>query len=471
MQTIGDTHSYINKDTSRNRAEPRLKSGIISCMPKASTNFVCQQCGYISPSYLGRCPNCDAWNSFVETPLRPYGSRGQTAHKGMSQPALTINLNEIKSEAVKRNSTGIPELDQVLGGGIVPGMALLLAGEPGIGKSTLLLELAKNYPGKVVYVAGEESASQIKIRADRLGVKSTNIAVLEETDTDVIAETISSVNLSDSRTPILYIVDSIQTLASEDLTGTAGSVGQVREGAARLIAASKPKRIPLFIVGHVTKEGSIAGPKVLEHIVDTVLTIEGDRFAGLRLIRTSKNRFGPTDEVGIFEMTDKGLTAVQNPTKLFTEKADASLPGSALTITMEGTRPILAEIQALVTDTPIPSPRRVASGVDHNRLLTIVAILQKRLNIPLYKEDVYVSVAGGLRIDEPGADLAIALAIISSYRNKALPKNTVSIGELDLLGNLRPISGLERRVKEAKKLGFANLLSPQTLKSLSEVKF
>jgi len=360
-----------------------------------------------------------------------------------------VRLSEVKAAQTNRISTGISELDMVLGGGIVPGMAVLLSGEPGIGKSTLLLELASKTNGVVLYVAGEESASQIKIRADRLKIKTENLLVLEETDVDNI--------IVDEKVKLL-IVDSVQTLTTTDLSGTAGSVGQVRECAARLISKAKQAQVPLFLVGHVTKEGTVAGPKVLEHAVDTILNLEGEKFTSLRLLRTTKNRFGPTDEVGLFEMKDTGLVAT-TPTL----PENASQAGSCLTVTMEGTRPMVAEIQALVTETPIPNPRRVGSGVDHNRLLTIIAILQKKLTIPLYKDDIYVSVAGGLKISEPGVDLAIALAILSSYRNKPLPPNSLAIGELDLLGQVRKVNSQERRIKEARKLGFTKILSSLTL--------
>lgn len=367
---------------------------------------------------------------------------------------------EVKVEQTKRVSTGVGELDRVLGGGLVPGMAVLLAGEPGIGKSTLLLQLAEKINGAVLYVAGEESAAQIKIRAGRLGVKAENLLVLETSDVD-------GVILDKAR---LVIVDSIQTMTTGDLTGTAGSVGQVRECAARLIRETKALGTPLFIVGHVTKEGAIAGPKVLEHIVDTVLMVEGERYEGLRLIRTSKNRFGPTDEVGVFLMTDKGLVPTETD-KLFSIN-DGKNPGSCLTMAMEGTRPMLVEIQALVTATPLPSPRRVASGVDYNRLLTIVAILQKRLNLPLFRQDIYVSVAGGLKLSEPAVDLPIALSILSSFRNKPLLAKTLAIGELDLLGNVRPVNSLEKRIKEAKTRGFKNILAaPNSLHNLSTAVF
>lgn len=420
-------------------------------MAKVVTNFVCQQCGYISPSFLGRCPNCESWNSFVET-VEKADSRERTALRGTQ--AKLIKLSEVKTEATGRISTGILELDRVLGGGLVQGMAVLLAGEPGIGKSTLLLQLTEKIRGAVLYVAGEESASQIKIRASRLGVKVDNLLVLEETDVDAI--------LIDKAS--LVIVDSIQTMVTADLAGTAGTVGQVRECASRLIRAAKIVGIPIFLVGHVTKEGAIAGPKVLEHIVDTVLTVEGERYEGLRLIRASKNRFGPTDEVGVFLMTDRGLVPTETD-KLFSV-ADGKNPGACLTIAMEGTRPMLVEIQALVTSTPLPSPRRVATGVDFNRLQTIVAILQKRLNLPLFREDIYVNVAGGLKLSEPAVDLPIALAILSSFRNKPLPLKTLAIGELDLLGNIRLVNSLEKRIKEAKVRGFKNILSKITLSSI-----
>ena len=372
-----------------------------------------------------------------------------TKIKNSNQNAKIIKLSEIKATQTNRVSTGISELDLVLGGGLVPGMAVLLAGEPGIGKSTLLLQLAEKINGVVLYLAGEESASQIKIRAERLKIKTDNLLILETTDADEIKFQISNFKFQIN----LIIVDSIQTLTTADLSGTAGSVGQVRECAARLINLCKSKSIPLFLVGHVTKEGAIAGPKVLEHGVDTTLNLEGEKYPSLRLLRTTKNRFGPTDEVGLFEMRDAGL--VVTVPKLPETNIQT---GSCLTIIMEGTRPILAEIQGLVTNTPLPNPRRVASGINYNRLQTIIAILQKRFNIPLYKEDVYVSVVGGLKIEEPAADLAVALAILSSYKNKVLPAKTVAIGELDLLGNVRPVNSQERRIKEAKKLGFSKIL-------------
>jgi len=457
-------------------------------MSKFTSNYVCQQCGYVSPSFLGKCPNCDSWGSLVETVERSSKSSSNKVVKTTTKP---IKLSEIKGETLKRMQTSISELDLVLGGGIVPGMAVLLAGEPGIGKSTLLLELAKNFSShsgqspespkpeemleapsmtsSVLYVAGEESASQIKIRAERLGVKTENILILEQTDVDQITDLLRSDLVKGQTFFSLIIVDSIQTLTTDDLTGVAGSVGQVRECAADSLNATKSANLPLFLIGHVTKEGTIAGPKVLEHIVDTVLNIEGEKNSNLRLIRTSKNRFGPTDEVGLFEMKDSGLVPT-TPNLALPAEASAQA-GSCITVTMEGTRPMIVEIQALTTSTPLPAPRRVGNGVDYSRLQMIVAVLQKRLNLPLYKEDVFVNVSGGLKISEPAADLPVALAILSSFKNQPLPTKTLAIGELDLLGNIRPVNNLARRIKEAKKLGFKNILSSENVKSLANIKF
>ena len=454
-------------------------------MSRFSSVWICQQCSYQSPSYLGRCPNCQNWNSFVEEVIETGGKKkgvsGQNQVRNTKEAKL-LNLSEIKGESIERIPSGIGEFDRVLGGGIVPGLVALISGEPGIGKSTLLLQVADRITSKfgprdsnfVLYVSGEESASQIKIRAQRLGIKGENLDLLEETDVDRIInqigqiKQIKSISGAGGLTPLkLIIVDSVQTLTTQDLSGVAGSVGQIRECAARLVNATKPLGIPLILVGHVTKDGTIAGPKVLEHLVDAVIYIEGERFENLRLVHTVKNRFGPTDEVGVFTMTDSGLQPVLDPHELFVQNQKTPSSGSCLTVTMEGTRPIVVEIQALVTSTPIPNPRRVGAGVDHNRLLTIVAILQKRLNLALYKEDVYVSISGGLKISEPAVDLPIALAIISSYKNKPMQPGTLAIGELDLLGNVRRVNNLEKRIKEGKKMGFKNILTSETLSSLN----
>lgn len=405
----------------------------------------------------------------METVEQKTGSAGGKNNRSKNRKfgAKPVKLGEVEARSTVRTSTGNSEIDLVLGGGVVPGMAVLIAGEPGIGKSTLLLELADQFlktGGEVLYVAGEESAGQIKIRANRLGIKAPGLTLLEETDVDAIGEQITK------GTWKAVIVDSIQTMTTDDLTGSAGSVGQVRECAGRILAVTKSLGVPVFLVGHVTKDGTIAGPKVIEHAVDTILMVEGEKFTSLRLVRSVKNRFGPTDEVGILEMSDTGLASVTDYQELFTDSKKTGQAGSCFTITMEGTRPLLVEIQALVTTTPLPMPRRVASGINLNRLQMILAVLQKRLSLPLYKEDIYVAVSGGLTISEPAADLAVALAILSSYKEKPLEKKMVAFGELDLMGNVRKVNSEGKRVKEAKKLGFVAITSSETLRSLGNFK-
>lgn len=445
-------------------------------MAKSSTEYVCQQCGYKSPRWMGQCPNCNTWNSLVETVVSTGrgGSKGRERRTGVIGGA-PVRLSDVKKEEyAKRTSTGIAELDRVLGGGIVPGMVTLIAGEPGIGKSTLLLQIADglqttDYSNKkavdssqstVVYVAGEESATQIANRANRLGVKSTHILVIEETDIDSV---IGSIPQNTS----LVIVDSIQTMTTSDLTGTAGSVGQVRECAARLTSWAKRTHTPIFIVGHVTKEGTIAGPRVLEHTVDTVLWFEGERAEFLRVIRAVKNRFGATDEVGVFTMEEKGLTEVTNPASLFVG-ATTHISGSAVGVILEGSRPMLVEIQALVSPTKLAFPKRSASGVDARRLELIVAVLSRRVGIPLWDYDVFVNVTGGIRIVDPASDLAVALAIASAFRDKSLPKGAVSVGEVGLLGEIRDVLQRERRVKEARRLGYKIAISSKESRTVSE---
>lgn len=435
-------------------------------MAKQQTFFVCQQCGAKTPKWVGKCPECGAWNSMVETAV----SLESQKSKAKSLKAVTpLTLSQIKSFKKPRILTGIDEFDRVLGGGIVPGSVILVAGEPGIGKSTLLLELAAKTGG--LYVSGEESLQQIKIRAERLrvftkgesafGGKSENLFFLTETDVDAIVGAIKEQKL--------VIVDSIQTLYTEELSGMAGSVGQVRECANRLLKVAKSKDIPIFLIGHVTKEGTIAGPKVLEHLVDTVIYLEGERFGAARLLRVAKNRFGATDEVGVFEMTDKGMVAVSNPSKLFLAKGVGKVPGSAVAATLEGTRPLLVEIQALVVPTQLAIPRRVGQGVDYNRLQMIVAVLTKILRLPLGGFDIYVNVTGGLKIEEPAADLGIALAIYSSFKNIPLPPKTVCFGELGLLGEVREVGQMEKRKKEARRLGFTNIISSERFSSINQV--
>lgn len=389
-----------------------------------------------------------------------------------------VNLAHIEKENYQRLSTTINEFDRVLGGpaspdgsqggGIVKGSVVLVSGDPGVGKSTLLTQLAlntnlsnKSNLTSALYVAGEESAQQIKIRAERIK-KEASLAVLNEVDVDLICGVIAR------EKPALVIIDSIQTLETQDLTSASGSVGQVRESAHRLQRLAKELHVPIFLVGHVTKEGTIAGPKTLEHVVDVVLSLEGETNSNFRVLRATKNRFGPTDEVGVFEMEESGMREVDNPSELFlAQKVEA--PGSAVAVTMAGLRPLLVEIQALVTKSFLPAPRRVGLGVDNNRLQLLVAVLSKRLNLPLFDQDVFVNVTGGLKVTEPAADLAICLAIISSLKDKVIPKRVVFTGEVGLLGELRNIRSLDKRIKEAKKLGFTQVISPENTRSLAEV--
>ena len=388
------------------------------------SKFVCQQCGYESVGFLGKCPNCGEWNSLVEVVEESTKHKARGRNKSSGTPNIKpISLSSIPSKKTSRILTKIPELDRVLGGGLVSGQVVLIAGEPGIGKSTILLEVSEKLGKNVLYVCGEESASQIKVRAERLGIKKTGISLLEDTNADNVVETILSLdNLS------AVIVDSIQTMYTGDLSGMVGSVGQVRECAGRLLRVCKEKEIPLFLVGHVTKEGTVAGPAVLAHIVDTVLWFEGDKTLTLRLLRAVKNRFGPTDEVGIFEMQDKGLISVTDTEKLFLEKSKKQVPGSVVTSILQGTRPMLVEIQALVVPTKMAFPKRVAQGIDSRRLELLLAVLIRGCGLPLYDYDVIVNCAGGMKITEPGADLAIILAIVSAYYDKPVSGKVMALG-------------------------------------------
>lgn len=424
---------------------------------KLRTSYVCQQCGYETSSWYGKCPNCNEWNSMIETVKESQGS-GATVRVSSGKQSKPQKLSDVRHIEKNRLKSGFVEFDRVMGGGVVPGSVTLLAGDPGIGKSTLLLHVLAAVGG--LYVSGEESAEQVKLRAKRLGINGENISILAETNAEAITQ-----NLTDQK---LVIVDSIQTLSSSDLDGMAGSVGQIRRSAELLIAAAKSNGIPIIIIGHVTKEGAIAGPKVLEHMVDTVLYLEGERFANARILRTLKNRFGAIEEVGIFDMSDQGLKEVSNPSALFLQDRVKNVPGSVVTVILEGTRPMLVEIQALTVATQIAMPRRVGNGVDYNRLQLIIAILQKRLSLPLGGFDVFVNVSGGLKVAEPAVDLAIAMAIVSSFKNKSLDPKTVVFGELGLLGEVRRVIAEERRTKEAKRLGFSSSLSPSSAPSLTK---
>lgn len=424
-------------------------------MAKTSSVFVCQQCGYQSPSLLGRCPECGNWNTLVEQVTPNFSNKGNKKH--LSIPKI-IKLADIDRKSYERISTKINEFDRVLGSGVVLGSVVLVAGDPGIGKSTLLSHLAINIPG-TLYVAGEESPQQIRLRIERLNQKA-DLSFIAETDVDAIILGIKE------HKPKLVIIDSIQTLETTDLTAAPGSVSQVRESAHRLQKIAKQLHIPIFLVGHVTKEGTIAGPKTLEHLVDVVLSLEGDSNGNFRVLRANKNRFGPIDEVGIFEMDGAGLKEVKNPSEIFLEER-VEAPGSTITVLLTGLRPILVEIQALATKTNSPIPRRVGTGIDNNRLQLLVAVLQKRLRLPLWDQDIFVNVAGGIKITEPAADLAICAAIISSFKDKSLSKNAVFIGEVGLLGEVRNVRNLEKRINEAKKLGFEKVFSSKNLANLN----
>jgi DNA repair protein RadA/Sms len=432
---------------------------------KSSSRYICQSCGYAQVGWAGKCPECGTWGSLVET---FEGTPAEKRKAGGASAAITVKISSIKSAATKRISTHITELDRVLGGGLVPGQVILIAGEPGIGKSTLLLQLSdKLSSGKdysVLYVCGEESVNQVKVRADRLGIVKANIDLLEETDTDRVVNTIYS--MADSLQGI--IVDSIQTMTTADLSGMAGSVGQVRECAFRLLKAAKEKNIPLFLVGHVTKEGTVAGPAVLAHIVDTVLWFEGDKTLTTRMLRAVKNRFGPTDEVGIFQMVDRGLDPVENIEKIFLEENQKAVSGSVITSIMQGTRPLLVEIQALVVPTKLAIPRRTAQGIDSRRLELLLAVLARRCGVPLYDNDVFVNVAGGLKVVEPSSDLAICLAVASSFYDKPVSRKVVAVGEVGLLGEVREVVAEEKRLKEARRLGFTSPVASKNFKFVKD---
>lgn len=424
-------------------------------MVRVKTAFVCQNCGYVSSQWLGKCPECQSWNSLVET-ISETASRSTKAN---GQPAKVESLSHLSKQEFKRIPTGLAEFDRVLGGGVVPGSVVLLAGDPGIGKSTLLLQLLAKTGG--LYIAGEESADQIKMRADRLKLAAAKIILIAETDVDAATATILATK------PTLVVADSIQTLYTSDLSSSAGAVGQIREAAARLIRVAKESGVSIFLIGHVTKEGMVAGPKVLEHLVDTVLYLEGDDQHLFRILRSTKNRFGPTDEIGVFEMGDQGMAEVTDPSTAFlSERIEA--PGSVVVPTLEGTRPVLVEIQALTTSSGVGIPRRTALGIDHHRLSLLTAVLQRRAGIQLQSQDVYVNVAGGIRITEPAIDLAVCLAIASSSLGRPLKPGLTAVGEVGLLGELRQVRSLDKRVREAKARGFKLMITPTKIRTLRQ---
>ena len=429
-------------------------------MAKNSTIFVCNECGYESAKWLGKCPACNAWNTFFEQKIvENKGTKNNVSERKNIKPQA---LNTYVAKENIRASTGFEELDRVLGGGIVKGSLVLLGGEPGIGKSTLILQICNKIKGngKVLYVSGEESAEQIKLRADRLGISNEDILFLGETDIEIIGQVIIEIK------PKLVIIDSIQTMYSEELSAAAGSVSQVREITAQIMKICKMQDITTIIIGHVTKEGNIAGPRVLEHMVDTVLYLEGERYFSYRIIRGVKNRFGSTNEIGMFEMKEEGMCEIQNPSNVLISEREDNPAGSCIVSCMEGTRPILVELQSLTTQSVFGFPKRTANGIDFNRLALLIAVMEKKAGLMLGSQDVYLNVVGGLRINEPSIDLGIILSTCSSFKNIAIPKDVVVMGEVGLTGEVRRINLVEKRIKESEKLGFKKCILPESNKKL-----
>lgn len=425
-------------------------------MKKVKSKFVCTECGYESAGYLGKCPECNSWGTLIEEVVSDTTNTNKLSNITNDEKPLLIN--DIPIDESVRVSTNISELDRVLGGGLVQGSLVLLAGSPGIGKSTLILQtsgqLCKNNL-KVLYVSAEESASQVKLRAERLNINTDLLYIYPQTNIDVLDEQINDIK------PDIIVVDSIQAVYTNNLTSSAGSVGQVRECCNYLMRLAKTKNITVVVIGHVTKEGNIAGPKVLEHIVDAVIQFEGDKYNSYRILRAIKNRFGTTSEVGIFDMHSNGLIEVSNPCELFLNENHIETPGSVIIAASEGSRPLLLEIQALVGITPYPAPRRITNGVDTSRVLQILAVLEKRVGLNLSKQDVYVNVIGGMNISEPAADLGIAIAIATCLNDVTVDMHTVFIGEIGLSGEIRPVNDLEKRIYEAEKLGFTHAIVPK----------
>lgn len=422
-------------------------------MKKDKTKFVCQQCGFESTKWMGKCPNCDEWNSFVEEVV-------EDSDKKSRESVLTSKvelLKDIEAKDEDRIKTGISEFDRVLGGGVVKGSLVLIGGEPGIGKSTMLLQISdvmSNFT-KVLYISGEESSSQIKMRADRIIKGKQEIYFLAETNINNVERHVEKIS------PGFIIVDSIQTMYADESTTIPGSVSQVRQVTQHLLRLSKQNGITVFIIGHVTKEGSIAGPRVLEHMVDTVLYFEGDRTQSFRILRAYKNRFGSTNEIGVFEMESEGLKEVKNPSEVLLSGRDLNAPGLAVISSMEGTRPILLEVQSLICHTNFGLPRRMSTGIDYNKFVLLLAVLEKKCGINLSQSDVYLNIAGGLKVQEPAADLGIVAALISGYLNIPISNDICFSGEVGLIGEVRPVSNLERRISEARKMGFKTIVVPQ----------
>ena len=431
-------------------------------MAKTNTVFFCNECGYESAKWLGKCPACNAWNTFVEEKVVKQGNNKTVVKKTVTP----VSLKSIEKIKISRISSGFDELDRVLGGGFVNGSLTLLGGEPGIGKSTLILQICEKFKtdGKVLYVSGEESAEQIKIRADRLGINSENIMFLGETDINAIEQTIEDMD------PKLVIIDSIQTMYSDDITSAPGSVSQVREITSRIMKMCKMKGITTVIIGHVTKDGTIAGPRVLEHMVDAVLYIEGERYFSYRIVRGVKNRFGSTNEIGMFEMRNEGMVEITNPSSVLLTDREDNPAGSVIVASLEGTRPILVELQALTSTTVFGMPRRTANGIDYNRVTLLIAVLEKIGGINLGNQDVYMNIVGGIKINEPALDLGVVLSAASSFKNISIPKDVAVIGEVGLTGEIRSVNMIEKRLKEVEKMGLKKCIIPDSNKKLLKEK-
>ncbi|MBQ9760304.1 MAG: DNA repair protein RadA [Clostridia bacterium] len=427
-------------------------------MKGLKTFYICSECEYKTPKWMGKCPSCGAWNSFVEDveQIAPAATAPKRVSMLPSSDNRAVGFSDLEIPDYMRQNTGLDELDRVLGGGLVHGSVVLLSGEPGIGKSTLLMQICDVLGARhrVLYISGEESGGQLKLRAKRLGVVGSNLFILTETNMENVLREI------DKTKPDMIIVDSIQTMYSAAVNSTPGSITQVKETALSFINKAKSDGISVIMVGHVNKEGSIAGPKVLEHMVDAVLYFEGERQQSYRIIRAIKNRYGSTNEIGVFEMSDKGLVEVTNPSEMLLAGRPRGISGNCAVCTLEGTRPLIAEIQALVTPTTFPAPRRTTNGIDYNRMCLITAVLEKRLGLKFYQHDIYLNVIGGLRIDEPASDVSVALALISSLTDRIVPDDLIAIGELGLAGEVRAVANLEQRVKEAAHLGFTKAIVP-----------
>lgn len=430
-------------------------------MAKSKTIFVCSECGYESAKWLGKCPSCNSWNTFYEEKIQETTLSGKKVN--LREREKPKNLNSIEGKEAIYTKTGYEELDRVLGGGLVKGSLVLIGGEPGIGKSTLILQLANNIAtkeGTVLYVSGEESGEQVKLRADRLKVKNDNIMFLAETDIDNVEAEIMEMR------PKLVVIDSIQTMYSNEITSAPGTVSQVREITSRVMRCCKQNQITTILIGHVTKDGNIAGPRVLEHMVDTVLYLEGERYFSYRVLRSVKNRFGSTNEVGMFEMQNEGMIEVTNPSSILISEDQEHVPGAAIVSSLEGTRPLLVELQALTTPSVYGIPKRTGNGVDFNKIALLIAVLEKRARLSIGNQDVYVNVVSGMKINEPAVDLGVALVIASSYKNIYIPKDTIIIGEVGLTGEIRSVNMIDKRLKEAEKLGIKKCIIPQNNKKL-----